>query len=40
MRPWQTYLERKISSANFIFGAAEIFTEGCGELVGALLALR
>ena len=39
MRPWQDCLERKTFSLTFIVGAAELFTEGCGELVGALLAL-
>jgi len=39
MRPWQEYLERKSFSPDFIFGAAELFTEGSGELPGVLLAL-
>jgi hypothetical protein len=39
MRPWLTCLERKSFSPEFIFGAAELFTEACGELRGALLAL-
>jgi hypothetical protein len=39
MRPWQGCLERKSFPLHFIFGAAELFTEGCGELLGALLAL-
>ena len=39
MRPGQECLERKSVSRHFIFGAAELFTEGCGELPEALLAL-
>ena len=39
MRPRQECLERKTFSLHFIFGAAELFTEDCGELLGALLAL-
>jgi hypothetical protein len=39
MRPWPECLERKSFSLLFIFGAAELFTEDCGELLGALLAL-
>jgi hypothetical protein len=39
MRPWQQCLERKTFSLTFIFGAAKLFTEGCGELLRALLAL-
>jgi len=39
MRPWQTCLERKTFPLHFTFGAAELFTEGCGELSEALLAL-
>jgi hypothetical protein len=38
MRPGQEYLERKLFSPDFNIGAAELFTEGCGELLGALLA--
>jgi len=38
MRPWQACPERKSFSLDFIFGAAELFTEGCGELIEALLA--
>ena len=40
MRPWLVCLERKSFSLTFVMGAAELFTEGCGELPGALLALR
>jgi len=39
MRPGQACLERKTFSPDFIFGAAELFTAGCGELLGALLAV-
>jgi hypothetical protein len=39
MRPWQGCLERKRFSLDFTSGAAELFTEACGELLGALLAL-
>jgi len=39
MRPWQACRERKTFSLDFTFGAAELFTEGCGELFEALLAL-
>jgi hypothetical protein len=38
MRPWPECLERKTFSLDFIFRAAELFTEDCGELLGALLA--
>jgi len=39
MRPWRECLERKSLSLDFMNGAAELFTEDCGELLGALLAL-
>jgi hypothetical protein len=39
MRPRQACLERKSFSLHFIFGSAKLFTDGCGELLGALLAL-
>ncbi len=39
MRPWQDCLERKTFRPDFIGGAAELFTEGSGELPGALLAI-
>jgi hypothetical protein len=39
MRPWRECLERKSFSLDFIDRAAELFTEDCGELFGALLAL-
>jgi len=39
MRPGQASLERKSFSRTFMIGAAELFTEGCGELFEALLAL-
>src|SRR3974377_597816 len=39
MRPWQTCLERKTFSLDFIGVAAELFTDDCGELRGALLVL-
>ena len=39
MRPWQTCLERKSFSLDFTFGAAELFTEGSGEVLGARLAV-
>ena len=39
MRPWQACLGRKGFSLDFISAAAELFTDGCGELSGALLAL-
>jgi hypothetical protein len=39
MRPWQGCLERKLFSLDFMIGAAELFTEDCGELPVALLAL-
>ena len=39
MRPWQECLERKTFSPGFILGAAELFTEDCGEVSRALLAL-
>lgn len=39
MRPRQGCLERKSFSPDFITGAAELFTEACGELPRALLAL-
>ena len=39
MRPWQACLERKSLPPDLCFGAAKLFTEGCGELLGALLAL-
>ena len=39
MRPWQECPERKTFSLDFIRGTAELLTEGCGELTGALLAL-
>jgi len=39
MRPGPECLERKTLSLLFIFGAAELFTEDRGELLGALLAL-
>jgi len=38
MRPGQACLERKSFPVDFIFGAAELFTENCGELLEALLA--
>jgi hypothetical protein len=38
MRPRQECLERKGFSLLFIFGTAELFTEGSGELLEALLA--
>jgi len=38
MRPGRVCLERKSCSRLFILGAAELFTEGCGELRRALLA--
>jgi len=39
MPPWLPCLERKSFSPDFILGAAELFTEDCGEVSGALLAL-
>jgi hypothetical protein len=39
MRPGQGCLERKSFSLAFIAAAAELFTEVCGELFEALLAL-
>ena len=39
MRPRQACLERKTFSLHFIVGAAELFTESCGELPTARLAL-
>ncbi len=39
MRPRQACLVRKSFSLHFIFGSAELFTEGWGELPGALSAL-
>ncbi len=39
MRPWQGCLERKSFSLDFTSGAAELFTDGCGGLPEALLAL-
>jgi len=39
MRPRQVCLERKTFSSGFIFGAAELFTEACGELLCVLLDL-
>jgi len=39
MRPGLECLERERISLLFIFGAAELFTEDCGELRRALLAL-
>jgi hypothetical protein len=37
MRPWQVCLERKSFSLDFIFGAAKLFTVGCGELFRGFL---
>ena len=39
MRPWQECPERKGLSLNFILGSAELFTEACGNCLGAFLAL-
>lgn len=39
MRPEQECLGRKTFSLDFIRRAAELFTESCGELPEALLAL-
>jgi hypothetical protein len=39
MRPRQDCLERKNVSLGFVAGAAELFTEGSGEMGEALLAL-
>ena len=39
MRPGQECPERKTFSRLLIFTAAELFTEDCEELLGALLAL-
>ena len=39
MRPRQECLERKTFSPDFILDAAELFTEGCGELQKDPLAL-
>lgn len=39
MRPWPECLERKTFSPDFIAAAAELFTEGCGELFEDFLAL-
>jgi hypothetical protein len=38
MRPWLEYLDRKSFSLDFMAGAAQLFTVGCGELFRALLA--
>jgi len=38
MRPWQGCLERKTFSPDFMFGAAELFTFGCGVSDEGLLA--
>jgi hypothetical protein len=38
MRPRQACLERKTFSPDFIVGAAELFTFGCGALDRVLLA--
>jgi hypothetical protein len=38
MRPEPECLERKSFSLEIIFGAAQLFTVGCGELLRALLA--
>jgi hypothetical protein len=39
MRPETGCLDRKSVSPGFMLAAAELFTEGCGELLWALLAL-
>jgi hypothetical protein len=39
MRPWLECLERKTFSLAFIEGVAKLFTDSCGELLGALLVL-
>ena len=39
MRPWQECLDRNSFSPDFTSGSAELFTERCGELARALLAL-
>jgi hypothetical protein len=39
MRPEEGCLGRKSFSREFIFGAAQLFTAGCGELFEALLAI-
>ena len=39
MRPRQACLERKTFSPDFIFGAAKLFTAGCGEVWEDLLAV-
>jgi hypothetical protein len=39
MRPWPECLERKTFSPAFIFGSAKLFTDSCGELLGALLVV-
>jgi hypothetical protein len=38
MRPRQGCLERKTFSLDFIFGAAKLFTAGCGEIREEILA--
>jgi hypothetical protein len=38
MRPGLVCTGCKSFSLYFVFGAAELFTEGCGELLGLLLA--
>jgi hypothetical protein len=39
MRPGQECLERKTFSLDFNFVSAELFTDACGELLGALLVI-
>jgi len=39
MRPEEGCLGRKSFSLLFIFGAAQLFTAGCGEFFGDLLAV-